>query len=190
MAERKSLLWVIISRVTGFMFFLAAVFALNILKDRIDNHTFRLIVDFINDNFALIVIMTIIFFFTEISSVLIFPLNLPAPIIGAIGSIFLVTFVFNILEFVDFLIDFDFFHLIERFTNIIYTVVFIITIVGGYLSILFKPFAAAEKTREKPEEKETEKKKDKTWEDIGKEIKNALYDSFHSMRESAKKDKK
>ena len=203
MAKRKqrSIPWIVLSGLTGLMVFLIILLFLNYLTDSVGNSSFNAVVHFLNDNLLLIVVMSLIFLLGDVFGALFFPLNLPAPLFNAIGSVFLVVFIFRIFELVDSMINTKFFSIFGVFIPFIYPLVFIIVLVVGYVIIFARLFEKDEDEcvrREKTGENKTEPKKqanepsaenkkssgEKTWDDVAGEFRGAVYDVLHAVREA------
>lgn len=203
--KTKSIVWILASNLVAFGIFLTLLGSLNVLAKFVDDAVFHQVVELLNDNIGLILTLFIIFLIGNIFGSLFFPFNLPAPLINAVGSMFLITFIFRVFELIDSLIDENFFQNIEEFSFLIYPVVFIIVIVGGYITIfdhviteerrkkkIFAESTEKKLERETPSESEyTEREsEEKTWEDVGNEFKEMLFDIFHNIRKSVNKEKK
>jgi hypothetical protein len=184
--KNKSISWVVLSRLIGLMVFLVILALANYLMNFTDNIAFHQVVTFINSNIVLIILMSLIFLVAEILGALIFPFNLPAPLFNATGSIFLVAFILRIFELINTIFNKNIFGIFTGLSSFIYYLVFIIVLIGGYISIfarLFKESGTDKRVKdEKPrEEKPAEKK---TWEDIGDEFRQTLSDLLRVIRES------
>lgn len=99
--KQHSLGWVFVSRMIGIICFLIVVVLANILTFYVSNPLYHAGVDFLNLNFWLLILIGIIIFIADIFGALPFPMNLPAPIIKAIGSVFIIAFVLRVFEWVD-----------------------------------------------------------------------------------------
>jgi len=75
--------------------------------------------------------MALLFFVAEVFSVLDFPFNLPAPFFSAVSSMFLISFIFDLLNYANFS-SYPTVQLIER---VIYPIVFITIMAFGYVRI-------------------------------------------------------
>ncbi|MCK4476848.1 MAG: hypothetical protein KAU16_08990, partial [Methanophagales archaeon] len=104
----------------------------NALTIFIMNPLFHQVVQFLNKNIVLLIVMFVIFLIGEVFNALIFPLNLPAPLFDAIGSVFLVAFIFRIFAFLDAFTKENIFQIFTRLSFLIYLLVFIIVLLGGY----------------------------------------------------------
>jgi hypothetical protein len=130
--KRKSVIWLLISRFLGFALFLVMLAGVNALTSFIANPLFHQVVQFLNKNIVLLIVMFVIFLIGEVFHALIFPLNLPAPLFDALGSVFLVAFIFRVFSFLDALTKDNIFQIFTRFSFLIYLLVFVIILLGGY----------------------------------------------------------
>ena len=193
-SENKSIPRIVFLRVIGLVLFLFFLYIANFLPFFTDNPLNYRVIQFLNENTGLIILMSIIFLFGELFNALIFPLNLPAPLFNASGSVLLVAFIFRIFALVDILLNEKIFQVFNKISFLMYPFVFIIVMLGGYMTILTK----LSKT-DQPQEKEIEFKQRKveeqsektgtriTWEDVGNEFKQAIYDLLRLIRQSINK---
>ena len=63
-------------------------------------------------------------------------INLPAPLFNAVGAVLLVRFLIKIFALFDILLDTNIFHIFDILSFLIYSFVFIIVLIGGYLAII------------------------------------------------------
>lgn len=140
----KTVVRVISFRLLGLALFLVMLFLLNILNQMIEYRLLVQIVHFLNTNVDLIVYMTFIFLFGELFMMHSFPLNLPGPLLNAAGSLLVVTFILRVFNLVDSFIGENIFHIFDRLSFLIYTVVFAVVIVAGYTTIFFREIKRAE----------------------------------------------
>jgi len=187
--KQHSLGWVFVSRMIGIICFLIVVVLANILKYYVTSPLYHSGVDFLNLNFWLLLLIGIIIFVADIFGAFPFPLNLPAPIIKAIGSVFIIAFVLRIFEWVDTTTGNNIYHYFWLLSFVIVPVVFIIVLVAGYYEIICDLWAK-EKLREKAEgiaaaeeSCSREPSSPKSWEDISAEFRMMLYDLIHRFRE-------
>lgn len=181
----------IMSKLIGFVIFLIVLGLTNYVADYLPAVS-RDIVHFFNQNILLLFLITIILMIGEALGLLAFPFNMAAPIFNAIGSVFLVTFIFTIIIFFNSLIGVRMripIHLFSFFTSIF---VFVMVIIVGYVKI-FTDIGkhAKKKTAEvKKPSKETKKKSEVQWSDVGEEFKMAMYELAKSLRRAASGKKK
>jgi hypothetical protein len=183
----KSIPWIVLLRLFGLVFFIIFLYIANNLAFFTENPLNYQIIQFLNNNFWLIIVMSIIFLFGEVFNALIFPFNLPAPLFNASASVLLVTFLFRIFALVDILLDEQIFVIFNRLAFLVYPLVFIIVLIGGYIAILVK-LSRTDESESGPEHKEKTGEK-LTWEEVGDEFRQTICDLLTQMRQSINKKK-
>ncbi len=176
------------SRGIGFLLFLIMLFIANMLLASIENPSYHQIVQFLNTNIGLIILFSLIFFVAELFDFFIFPFNLPAPLINAVGILFLLKFVYNSFGLVEALTQTQVFQIFRQLSSPIYLIVFLAVLIGGYISIFIRLAR-----KEEPRKRKLRLKKPKTkptWQDVGDEFRGMIYDAFREVRESIKSKKK
>jgi hypothetical protein len=142
MGERRkeSVVGILISRVIGLVIFLILLGILNVLAgDYVQSPIFLQIVAFLNANLGLLILISVIFLVGDLFGALVFPLNLPGPVFGAVGAVFLVMFLIRLFSLVGEITGVGFFALFETFALPIYALVFIIALIGGYIALFADP---------------------------------------------------
>ena len=185
--KRQSPTKIVIYNLISFVVFLIILGFLNISFDYFDNKMLLEIVNLLNSNILLIFTFSIIFTVGEVFGSFRFPSNLPAPIFNAIGSLFLLNFLFKIFNLVGNFSTIDTFEKLTKALLFLYPIVFLLVIIGGYVSILT---GASQEIPVKKKTSKNEESHDRSWDDVGNEFKEMLYDVFHSARESLKGNKK
>jgi hypothetical protein len=71
--KRKSVIWLLISRLFGFVLFLVMIAGANALTIFIMNPLFHQVVQFLNKNIVLLIVMFVIFLIGEVFNAFIFP---------------------------------------------------------------------------------------------------------------------
>nr|WP_321350192.1 hypothetical protein [uncultured Methanoregula sp.] len=190
----KSLSWVFVSRMTGIICFLIVVVLANILKEFIRNPTLLSGIEFLNTNFWLLLVIGIIIFVADIFAAFPFPLNLPFPVIKAVGSVFIVAFVLRIFEWVDMITANNLYHYFWLLSFVIVPLVFILVLVTGYFEIMRNlwwtphPEGEAAIVHDPAPSGEPGKASDvKSWEEIGDEFRLMLYDLVHRFRDEIRR---
>ncbi len=178
--KNKSIAWILLSSVIGLIIFLIIVFTVNILAISNYNPILNKIATFLNSNIFLIIILSFMFLIGEIFNALKFPFNLPAPLFNAIGSIFLLSFIFRVFMLMDLIIGERIFYFINIFSLFIYPIVFLIVLVSGYV-VIFSDLLKKQESKEKPK-----KSKSKTWQDVEDEFRQTVYDFLTLIRSSIK----
>jgi flagellar biosynthesis protein FlhB len=179
---------IVIHDLISFIMFLIILGFLNISLDFFDSNILAEVVKLLNNNIWLIFIFSIIFTIGEVFGSFRFPGNLPAPIFNAIGSIFLLNFLFKIFRLVGNLSEINTFDNLTKSFPFLYPITFLLVLLGGYISILSGSSWETPK-KKKTSAKSTSKEK-VSWDDVGNEFKEMLYEAFHSARESIKQNKK
>ncbi|MFC1691601.1 hypothetical protein ACFL0W_05470 [Nanoarchaeota archaeon] len=191
MANNKTVLGVTLKSIMGIIFFLILLGIANIVSRFVLNYVFVQVVAFFNYNLGLIILFSIIFYLGELFNVFNLPFNIPAPIFNAVGSIFLIEFIFRVFAIVsEFVGITNLFILISVFKIILMLLVFVIVIIVGYIGVFIpKP---CKKEQPKPTKKSKSKKKPKSkkskleWEDIGEDFKGLINDIIKKIRKALK----
>jgi hypothetical protein len=180
----------------GIIFFLIIIVLANILTHYVSTPVFLSGVSFLNENFWLLLFITIIFLVGDVFFAFPFPINLPGPIFRAIGSVFVIAFMVHIFQWVDSVTATSLSSFIWLLSFVIVPVIFIIVLVSGYFEIMRRL------CREQPQEQEGEchvvheiknspleepVSDVKSWEDIGAELRLVMYDIMHRFRHEVRK---
>ena len=196
--RNKSLGWVFVSRMIGIICFLIVVVLAKILTTFISPQSvyYNAIEGILLANFWLLLLIAIILFIADIFGAFPFPLNLPAPIIKAFGSIFCIAFILNVFKWIDTNFGTMLFQLFWLPSLILIPLLFILVLATGYFEIMhrlwWQPHLDAETGvnivhQETFEEKEQPVADVKSWEEIGEEFRMMLYDIIHRFRQEIKK---
>jgi hypothetical protein len=145
--DHKSIPGIIASRILGLMCFILLWFLLKYLMPYVDNDLYRNAVFFLDENAWLIIWMTVIYAAGEIFGALIFPLNLPAPVLDAVASVFLTVFLFRILEFAGKITDENAFKIFSAWEAYVYPLVFMAVLIGGYIALFSRLVSKKNKKR-------------------------------------------
>ncbi|WP_332450075.1 hypothetical protein [Methanoculleus sp.] len=139
--KKESIAGILVSRIGGFIVFLILLGILNLLAGAyVQAPVFVQIVAFLNANLGPLLLITALFLIGDLFGALLFPLNLPGPVFGAAGAVFLVMFLFRLFVLVGEITDVEAFALFERaFAVPVYVIVFIIALIGGYISLFVGP---------------------------------------------------
>jgi len=164
MNQLKNVIGIFLSKLLGLIIFLVILGLLNFLVPYVNQNTFGSIVFFLNSNLLLILLFSLFFCVAEMFFALVFPFSLPAPLFSSFGSIFLVTFIFNVFGFLDRGFSIGLLGLLSGVYVLVVVAVFFIVFVVGY-SIVFGRGVEGLKRRkvkkhvhEKKEELEKDKK--------------------------------
>lgn len=184
--KKQSPMRIVIYDLVSFLVFLIILGILNASLDYFGNNILNEVVRLLNNNIWLILVFSIIFTIGEVFGALRFPSNLPAPIFNAIGSIFLLNFLFKIFALVGTLSEIDTFNAISNVFPLLYPIIFLLVLLGGYISI----FTNISWDHPKKKTSAPKTKEERSWDDVGNEFKEMLYEAFHSARESIKQNKR
>ncbi len=193
--KQHSLGWVFVSRMIGIICFLIVVVLANILLNYVGNVLYKSGVGFLNTNFWLLLLIGIIIFVADIFGAFPFPLNLPAPIIKAIGSVFIIAFVLRVFEWVDSATGNNIYHYFWLLSFVIVPIVFIIVLVSGYYEIICDLWAKA-KLRDESDTvvhstatnpAAAPSSSSKSWDDVSAELRMMLYDLIHRFRDEIRR---
>jgi len=180
----------------GIICFLIVVVLANILIYYVTSPMYRSGVSFINDNFWLLLLIAVILMIADLFGALPFPLNLPAPIIKATGSVFCIAFFLRVLQWVDLTGGTNLYQAFWLVSFLIIPFVFLVVLASGYFEILRrlwwqpKPdgFTQVESVHQEFVSNPDKMISDaKSWEDIGSEFRLVLYDIIHRFRQEIKK---
>ena len=183
----RSIPIIVLQRLFGLILFLVLLYVANHLAFFTENPLNYQIIQFLNNNIWLIIVMSIVFLFGEVFNALIFPFNLPAPLFNASASILLVAFLFRIFSLIDIILDEQILLIFNRIAFIVYPLVFMMVLIGGYIAILVK-LSKTDESESLQGKKYKEKTREMlTWENVGDEFKQTIFDLLTMMRQSINK---
>jgi hypothetical protein len=196
LCQNKSLSSVFVLRMIGIITFLIVVVLANILTYYVSSPFYRAGVGFLNENFWLLLLIAIILMAGDIFFAFPLPLNLPAPIIRAIGSVFVIAFMLHIFQWVDSVAATSLYSFVWVLSFVIVPVVFIVVLVSGYFEIMRQLFwtpcneqdsdnTIVYETKTSPWEETISDTK--SWEEIGAEFRLVMYDLMHRFRQEIRK---
>jgi hypothetical protein len=196
--RNKPLSWVFVSRMIGIICFLIFVVLANILKFYVSNLVYQSGVVFLNENFWLFILIAIIFLVADLFGAFPFPLNLPAPIIRAFGSVFCIAVIQIVFQWVDGISGTTLYQFFWLTSFILVPLVFLIVLASGYYEIMrqlwWQPKLEHETgsdtivLQKEPPGQESQTISDvKSWEEIGVEFRLMLFDIIHRFREDIPK---
>jgi hypothetical protein len=145
--SHKSPSGAIISGLIGIIFFLIFLIVLRVIANLIHSPFYTGFVDFLYANVVLVVLFSVLFMLGEVFEALDYPLNLPFPILKAIGSVLLVAFIIRILVFIDTYFMLGMGSAILVLKIILYPLMFLIVLITGYVSI-FSPSRRGKESEE------------------------------------------
>ncbi len=196
--RNRSVGWVFVSRMIGIICFLIVVVLANILTYYVANPVYHSGVNFLNENFWLLLLIAAILLVADVFGAFPFPLNLPAPIIKAIGSVFCIAFILRIFQWVDMIAATNLYTGFWLVSFLVVPLVFLIVLATGYFEIMRRLWwqpkldndTSADIVHLEPPEEPVQPLSDaKSWEEIGAEFRLMLYDIIHRFRQEIKKKK-
>lgn len=194
--RNNSVSWVFVSRMTGIICFLIVVVLANILTYYVESPVYHSGVTFLNENFWLLLLISIILLVADLFGAFPFPLNLPAPIIRAFGSVFCIAFVLSVFQWVDLYFRTTLYQFFWVLAFLVVPLVFLIVLATGYFDIMRRLWWQPNLDDEpgvKVVHKDTIGKTEsplsnaKSWEEIGAEFRMMLFDIIHRFRQEIKK---
>ena len=194
--RNRSLGWVFVSRMIGIICFLIVVVLANILTYYVANPVYHSGVNFINGNFWLLVLIAVILLVSDLFGAFPFPLNLPSPIIKAIGSVFCIAFILRVFQWVDTVTAMNLYPAFWFVSFLVVPLVFLIVLTTGYFEIMRRVWRQPNLDgetgvnvvqQESFDDSEHLLSDVKSWEEIGAEFRMMLYDIIHRFREEIKK---
>ena len=163
----------------------------------VPNPLYHAAVGFINENFWLLLLIAIILFVGAIFGAFPFPLNLPAPIIKAFGSVFCIAFLLQVFEWVDSVAMTKLYPTFWFLPYLLVPLVFLLVLASGYFEIMrqlwWQPRRDLDPDGQIIHESHgdasyNERVNDaKTWEEIGAEFRMMLFDILHRFRQEIKR---
>lgn len=192
----RSLSWVFVTRMIGIICFLIVIVLANILTYYIASPVYQSGVIFLNNNFWLLILISVIMLVGSLFMAFPFPLSLPGPIIRAIGSVFCIVFILNVFQWVDVIAATRLYQIFLYLAFLIVPLIFLIVLASGYYDIMRQLWlqskqAAGDDTQvvhQAPSPVTERPVSDaKSWEEIGAEFRLMLYDIIHRFREEVRR---
>ncbi len=145
MGRKGSLAGILVSRLTGIILFLILIGVLNVFADvYVGNPVFLRVVAFLNANVGFLILIAVIFLLGDLFCTLVFPLNLPGPIFGALGAVFVVAFIFRVFMLASDMTGIEVFRIFSgTLAHLIYVLVFAAVLIGDYISLFSEPSGRA-----------------------------------------------
>ena len=196
--RNKPLSWIFVSRMILIICFLIVVVLANILIFYVPNPVYQSGVMFLNVNFWLFILIPVIFLAADLFGAFPFPLNLPAPIIRAFGSVFCIAFILLFFQWFDSMYGTTLYEFFWLTSFILVPIVFLIVLASGYYEIMRKlwwqpkpehdPESETVVFHEEIHGQVTQNTSDaKSWEEVGLEFRMMLFDIFHRFRDDIRK---
>jgi hypothetical protein len=183
---------IIVSRMIG----LAIYFIVVVVLARIQTNNIVLepIISFLIKPAIIILVVTfsLLFLIGEVFLALGLPLSFPGPFFNALGSVFLVSFLFQLLYLVDQIGGITIFSLFRPLEPLLYFLVFLIVLIVQYTHLFFRKGNEWQETsptraENKTTDEESASHEDIPWNEVEAEFRMMLYDLFHSIRQVIKK---
>jgi hypothetical protein len=196
--RNKPLSWIFVSRMMLIICFLIVVVLANILLFYVSNPVYQSGVMFLNINFWLVILIAVIFLAADLFGAFTFPLNLPAPIIRAFGSVFCIAFILLLFQWMDSIYGTSLYQFFWLTSFILVPIVFLIVLVSGYYEIMRKLWRQPKPEQdpvsdtvvfheETPGPLPQNTSTAKSWEEVGLEFRMMLFDIFHRFRNDIRK---
>jgi len=130
------ILKILFKKAISFLVFMIALMCLNILIPLLNSNIFTAVVWFLNSNILIVFMATLFLLFGEVFDELIFPTNLPGPLLNAVGSLFIMTFILRMIYFISDLSAGKISLNLQSVYGFIYLFVFLAVLLAGYLDII------------------------------------------------------
>jgi hypothetical protein len=171
----------VLSTFLGILVFSLLLAALNIFVPS-EHEVLHGFVVLLNANLPLFIVIALLLMTGEIFGRFTFPLNLPAPLFHALASVFIVIFFFSFFEFLDQVTGAGIYENLEILRILLSILIFLIVFTGGYFRI-FGDLLQTSRQRELQGEFAETVPGVKTWNDIGNEFRQLVFDTLQRMRE-------
>jgi hypothetical protein len=178
--RRRSVIWMVVSTFVTILALFVLLAILNSLSS--SNIIIQGLVYLLQENFYLLIVIALILMTGEIFDRFSFPLNLPAPLFHALGSVFLVIFIFDVFKYLDTITGANIYQNLEILRILLSILIFLIVFTGGYFKI-FGDLLISGRQREIQGEPQAADPRVKTWNDIGNEFRQLVFDVLRRMRE-------
>lgn len=202
--KQRGLLWKVFSSLFWLVALVFIAYLLNLGLQSMNSLLYSKFVYFVNSNVAYIILLVLISFIGELIYLLNFPFDTPAPLFKAVSGMMVVSFVFRAFLFLDGVFKTNIYGTLTHFSDLIYFVVMTVILVAGYIMVFYVKRKGSEVESERIEKKEERKVRYKemgevkeegkgiSWEEIGGEVRMAIYNLFHTIADALdkKKDKK
>lgn len=157
---RKSILWIIASRMLGLLCFFVVLFLLKKFNEYMGITAVASFVSFLTANIVIIVLYSLLLMLGELFKTLDFPMNFPFPIFNAAGGMLVAKFIINIFGFIDRSLDTNISPIFESYSILIYTIVMLVILVNGYMAFFRKIPEKEDEPEGYDKEEEAEPKKE------------------------------
>ena len=191
--KKRGLLWTVFSSAFGISLLVILVYLANLAIPYVGIKIYEKWIYFLDANMLYLILISLISFIGELIFLLVYPFSVAAPVFKAVSGMMIVTFIFKIFAFFDFLFETGIYRALNQFADVVYFVVLVVILLAGYI-IVFKKKKYFDKMNEMEEEEKRsdyEKKiklkiekveEEVDWNQIGDEIKGALYNLVKKIR--------
>ncbi|MBD3329280.1 hypothetical protein GF357_02190 [Candidatus Dojkabacteria bacterium] len=134
---RGKLLWTTYWRIVSFLVYFLILLLVNGLSQVLNNQYFSQIVDFMNSTLGIVAASVLLAFLGDLVWVLLFPMNLFAPLLHGVSAVFTLEFVLRLVDLIGRMLPLpELNQLIAAMPRyILYLVIFIIVILAEYISL-------------------------------------------------------
>jgi hypothetical protein len=181
--EKRPVLWVVLSGLTGILVFLVLLVILGYLASYYHNAVLLGLVTLLLNNLALILSASVLFIIADIFYTFRFPFSIPGPLLGGLGSLFIVSLFFIIMDFFDLTYSLEISAMFSKVRYLLYPLVFFIVVIAGYARIFYPENAGCKQPGRADVNDPAACPSRKSWDDVGDEFRQAIYDFFHRIRE-------
>ncbi|MDD1718850.1 MAG: hypothetical protein LUQ25_02205 [Methanoregulaceae archaeon] len=184
--KERSVTWILLSGLGGIVIFLLLLALLQYVSFHSGSAFLSEFVTFLFENAPLIVFMGVMFMLADIFRAFSFPASLPGPLFSALGAVFLVAFLLHIMEFIGATYDITLFQPLKAIEFILFPVIFIIAVIAGYAT-LFMENGGTDRAEDRQTRTSDESVGEKSWDDLGREFRELVYDALRRCREDLKR---
>ncbi len=175
----------LVSGLAGIIIFLLVLVLLRFIAGHTSSALFSGFVDLLVANVVLLIFISVLFMFGDIFAAFPFPFNIPFPVFKAVGGVFLVSFLFQVLGFLDAYYSIGLFPGLEPVKLLLYPLTFIVVLIAGYISIAVD-FREREQETSIPASMPVPSGASAgcpTWEEIGNDFRQMISDLIRRIRD-------
>lgn len=180
--RRRSIVWTVFSTFVTILALFILLAILDFSFSSSGNAIIQGLISLLEGDFYLLIVIALILMTGEIFDRFSFPLNLPAPLFHALASVFLIIFIFDVFRYLDGITGANIYQNLEILRILLSILIFLIVFIGGYFKI-FGDLLISGRQRELHGEPPVASPDMKTWDDIGNEFRQLVFDVLRRMRE-------
>lgn len=184
--KKRSLLGIAAGTLIGIVILLLAVWGANRLISVFDNGFYTAFVQFFNESLFLLVLIVLVSFIADVTYLLVFPINAPAPVFKAASGVMAALFVFRLMMFIGESVGVDLSWILTPLAFAAYVITAIAILLLGYWEV-FKEAGREEGLVSAGKKHEGKKI---MWKDVGEEFREALYNIGARFRKATEPRKK